>query len=123
MLNQTVLVGRLVADPEVKKLKDGKKVSNMAIAVPRSYKNENGEYDTDFIDCVMWNNVAESTKEYCHKGDIIGVKGRIQTDTYETENGEKRKTTEIVAEKVTFLSSKPLDKDNEEKDEDQDLEV
>ena len=123
MLNQTVLVGRLVADPEVKKLKDGKKVSNMTIAVPRSYKNENGEYDTDFIDCVMWNNVAESTKEYCHKGDIIGVKGRIQTDTYETENGEKRKTTEIVAEKVTFLSSKPLDKDNEEKDEDQDLEV
>lgn len=123
MLNQTVLVGRLVADPEVKKLKDGKKVSNMTIAVPRSYKNENGEYDTDFIDCVMWNNVAESTKEYCHKGDIIGVKGRIQTDTYETENGEKRKTTEIVAEKVTFLSSKPLDKDDEEKDEDQDLEV
>lgn len=123
MLNQTVLVGRLVADPEVKKLKDGKKVSNMTIAVPRSYKNENGEYDTDFIDCVMWNNVAESTKEYCHKGDIIGVKGRIQTDTYETENGEKRKTTEIVAEKVTFLSSKPLDKEDEEKDEDQDLEV
>ena len=114
MLNQTVLVGRLVADPEVKKLKDGKKVSNMTIAVPRSYKNENGEYDTDFIDCVMWNNVAESTKEYCHKGDIIGVKGRIQTDTYETENGEKRKTTEIVAEKVTFLSSKPLDKDDED---------
>ena len=123
MLNQTVLVGRLVADPEVKKLKDGKKVSNMTIAVPRSYKNENGEYNTDFIDCVMWNNVAENTKEYCHKGDIIGVKGRIQTDTYETENGEKRKTTEIVAEKVTFLSSKPLDKDDEEKDEDQDLEV
>lgn len=123
MLNQTVLVGRLASDPEVKELEDGKKVSNMTLAVPRSYKNADGEYDTDFIDCVLWNNVAENTAEYCHKGDIVGVKGRIQTNTYEVD-GEKRKSTEIIAEKVTFLSSKSKDNESEEKENsEQDLEV
>ena len=123
MLNQTVLVGRLASDPEVKELEDGKKVSNMTLAVQRSYKNADGQYDTDFIDCVLWNNVAENTAEYCHKGDIVGVKGRIQTNTYEVD-GEKRKSTEIIAEKVTFLSSKSKDNESEEKENsEQDLEV
>ena len=68
-------------------------------------KNSNGEYDTDFISCVLWQGVAESTVEYCKKGDIIGVKGRIQTSNYE-KDGEKVYSTDIIAEKVTFLSSK-----------------
>ena len=105
MLNQIVLVGRLTKEPEFIELENGKKVLNVLLAVPRSYKNENGEYDTDFIDCVLWNAVAENTSEYCKKGDVIGIKGRIQTRYIENEEGMKIKIMEIVAEKVTFLSS------------------
>ena len=123
MLNQFVGVGRLVAEPSAKEMEDGKKVSNITIAVPRSYKNENGEYDTDFVDVVLWNGVAENTAEYCHKGDIIGVKGRIQTSTYETEDGEKRKSTQIVAEKITFLSSSKDKKDDLETTKDDDMDM
>ena len=104
MLNQTVLVGRLVSDVELKETESGKRVANFTLAVPRSYKNFNGEYDTDFIDCVVWKSVAENTAEYCKKGDLLGIKGRVETKVYE-KDGEKRKETQIVAEKVTFLSS------------------
>lgn len=73
MLNQTVLVGRLVKNPELSETEKGKKVSKITLAVPRSYKNVNGEYETDFIECVLWSGIAESTVEYCQKGDLIGV--------------------------------------------------
>jgi single-strand DNA-binding protein len=105
MLNQTVLVGRLVKDPELKETDSGKKVTNITLAVPRSYKNSSGEYDTDFITCVLWDGVAENTTEYCHRGDLLGVKGRIQTRSYET-NEEVKRVTEVIAERVTFLTSK-----------------
>ena len=123
MLNQFVGVGRLVAEPSVKETEDGKQVSNITIVVPRSYKNENGEYETDFVDVVLWNGIAENTAEYCHKGDIIGVKGRIQTSNYETEDGEKRKSTQIVAEKITFLSSSKDKKDDLETTKDDDMDM
>lgn len=110
MLNQVIMVGRLVKNPEIKELESGKKVSNITIAVPRSYKNLNGEYETDFIDCVLWEAIAQQTTEYCYKGDLIGVKGRLQTRNIEKEDGTKEKITEVVAEKITFLSSK---KENE----------
>lgn len=106
MLNQTVLVGRLTNDPELYETETGKKLTRITLAVPRAYKNVNGEYDTDFIGCKLWQNVAQSTTDYCKKGDLVGVKGRIQTSRYDTEDGE-RFLTEVVAEKVTFLSSKP----------------
>ena len=105
MLNQTVLVGRLVKNPEVVTTEYGKNVSYITLAVPRSYKNENGEYDTDFIDCVLWNGVAENTSEYCKKGDLIGVKGRVQSRMIEAEDGSNYTKMEIIAEKVTFLQS------------------
>lgn len=108
MLNQLVVIGRLVKDPELRKTENGKNVTNITLAVPRSYKNPNGEYDTDFIDCVLWSTVAESTTEYCKKGDLLGIKGRIQTRTYQKDE-EKKYVTEVVAEKVTFLSSKKAD--------------
>lgn len=113
MLNQAVLVGRLVKDVEVKELESGKKVANITLAVSRPFKNEEGIYETDFIDCTLWEGVAQNTKEYCKKGDIIGVKGRIQTNNYEFEDGEKRKSTQIIAEKVTFLSSNKKEKEDE----------
>lgn len=106
MLNQTVIVGRLVRDPELYETENGNKVTNITLAVPRSYKNSNGEYDTDFINCVLWKGVAESASEYCHKGDLLGVKGRIQTRTVDIDEDNKKYITEVVAEKVTYLSSK-----------------
>lgn len=106
MLNQTVIVGRLVRDPELYVTENGNKVTSITLAVPRSFKNVNGEYDTDFVPCVLWKGVAENTAEYCHKGDLLGVKGHIQTRSIEVEEDVKRQLVEIVAEKVTFLSSK-----------------
>lgn len=104
MLNQIILVGRLVRDPEVKKSKNGTNYSHITLAVPRSYKNVNGEYETDFLDCTLWQLMATNTKEYCKKGDIVGVKGRVESRSYE-QDGEKKYLTEIIAEKITFLSS------------------
>ena len=96
MLNNAMLVGRLVSEPQIFETKKGIK-SSITLAVPRSYKNENGEYDTDFVPCILWNGIAENTFNYCKKGDMVGVKGRIQSN----ENG-----IELIAEKLTFLSSK-----------------
>ena len=105
MLNQIVLVGRLAGDPELYETESGKTVVRLVLAVPRAYKNAEGEYDTDFINCKLWQGVAKSTSEYCSKGDLIGIKGRVETYNYETEHG-RRYITEVVADKVTFLSSK-----------------
>jgi single-strand DNA-binding protein len=103
-MNQVVLVGRLAGDVNYKEYNNNKKAI-ITLAVPRPFKNAEGVYETDFIDCTLLEGVAQNTKEYCKKGDIIGVKGRIQTNNYETEDDEKRKSTQIIAEKVTFLSS------------------
>lgn len=105
MLNQAVIVGRIIKEPELKKTENGTKVSNITLAVPRCFKNSEGQYDTDYISCVLWKGVAESTVEYCKKGDLVGIKGRIQTRLAETEDENKRQYVEVVAEKVTFLSS------------------
>lgn len=105
MLNQVILVGRLTGDLEVIETEKGKKVTNMILAVQRSYKNSEGIYEADFIKCTLWNAVAASTSEYCKKGDIIGLKGRLQVNTYDDQDGNKKYNTEVIAEKVTFLSS------------------
>jgi len=109
MLNQAVLVGRIVQDPELRETENGNKMANVTLAVPRSFKNSNGEYDTDFISCVLWKGVAENTVEYCKKGDLVGVKGRIQTREVELDDDTHKKYVEVIAEKVTFLSSKKAD--------------
>lgn len=110
MLNQIVLVGRLVSDPEIKETESGKKVSNITLAVNRSFKNEEGIYETDFIDCILWNGIATNTSEYCKKGDLVGVKGRVQStivsDDSKSIDESKKNELQIVAEKVTFLSNK-----------------
>ena len=106
MLNQVVLVGRLTDDPHVEESENGKKYSAIVLAVQRTYKNVDGVYEADFIRCRLWDAVADSTSEYCHKGDIVGIKGRIQVSSYDDENGKKKYMTEVIAEKVTFLASK-----------------
>ena len=113
MVNQIVLVGRIARVPETRTSENGKKYATLTLAVPRNYKNVNGEYDTDFLDCTLWSSVAESTSEYCKTGDMIGVKGRIQSRIVESPDGQKRRKTEIVAERVTFLTSNSSRRENE----------
>ena len=117
MLNQVVLVGRIVKTPELRVTESGKKTATVTLAVPRNYKNMNGEYETDFLDCTLWTNVAENTTEYCQTGDMVGVKGRLQTRTIQTDDGSKKKKTEIVAEKVTFLAQAPKNKEENKQEE------
>lgn len=101
MLNQVVLVGRLTKNVEVEKEgENGSKSAILQLAIPRSYKNSEGLYDTDFVDCKIFDSVATNTSEYCKKGDILGIKGRIQT-----EKVDDKYVTNIIGEKVTFLSS------------------
>lgn len=113
MVNQIVLVGRIARAPEAKVSESGKKYATLTLAVPRNFKNANGEYDTDFLDCTLWSSVAESTSEYCKTGDMIGVKGRVQTRIIETPEGVRKRKTEIVAERVTFLTSNPARRKDE----------
>lgn len=108
MLNQLVIVGRLVDKPKLITNQEGKKMSIITLAVSRSYKNANGEYETDFIDCILWAGVAENTVEYCRKGDIIGVKGKIITEVI-----DETKVTRVVAEKVSFLSTNKSNSEND----------
>lgn len=79
MLNQVVLVGRLVRDPELVETENNKKRSYITLAIPRSFKNIDGEYETDFVNCILWDVVAKSAVEYCHKGDIVGIKSKRYT--------------------------------------------
>lgn len=116
MLNQVVLVGRITKTPELRITENGKKTAIVTLAVPRNYKNTNGEYDTDFLDCTLWTNVAENTTEYCQTGDMVGVKGRIQTRVIQNDDGTKKKKTEIIAEKVTFLAQAPNHKEETKKE-------
>lgn len=105
MLNQIILVGRLTRDIRINKSDKGKKVATISLAIPRSFKNMEGTYDTDFIDCIAFENIAENTATYCGKGDVVGVKGRVQSRVVE-KDGKKEYLVDIVAEKVTFLTGR-----------------
>ena len=105
MVNNVILVGRLTQDPEIIDYGENKKVTTIILAVNRAFKNTEGLYDTDFFRCILWNNIAACTTEYCHTGDVVGVKGRLQTSKYTDENGKNHYVTDVIAERITFLSS------------------
>lgn len=97
MLNQVILVGRMAKEVEVNETESGQKICTITLAVLRNYKNIDGIYEKDLIKCILWNGIADNVREYCKKEDLIGIKGRI-----ENKNDEML----IIAEKVTFLSSR-----------------
>ena len=104
-MNQVLLVGRLVRNVDLRTTANGTDVARFTIAVPRPYKNLEGKYDADFINCITWRNLARNMEEYCKKGDLVGIKGRIQNVSYTDRDGNNIYKTEIIADNVTFLSS------------------
>lgn len=108
MINRVVLVGRLTKDPELRYTPNtGIAVTTFTLAVNRSFTNQQGERDADFVSIVVWRNAAENCANYLRKGSLAGIDGRIQTRSYDTPEGQKRFVTEVVAENVRFLDSKP----------------
>lgn len=120
-LNSVILVGRLTQNPEIQVVDDNKKVTTIILAVNRNFKNPDGIYETDFIRCILWNSVAATTTEYCRVGDVVGIKGRLQTSKYTDENEKIHYVTDVIAERVTFLSSNKKKKTNEEEKEEDEL--
>lgn len=105
-MNKAILIGRLTKDPELKTTGSGVSVCSFTLAVNRRFKNADGGYDADFINCVAWRQQAEFITKYCSKGSMIGVVGNIQTRNYE-KDGQRVYVTEIMVEEVQALSSKP----------------
>lgn len=102
-----MLIGRLVKDPELKMTETSKReVCQFTIAINRPYTNEDGEKQADFINCVVWDKLAENLSKYQKKGNQIAVEGRIQTRNYEDKDGKRVYVTEIIATNITFLDSK-----------------
>ncbi len=106
MLNRVILVGRLTKDPELRYMPNGVAVASFVIAVNRTFTNQQGEREADFINVVVWRKAAESVANYLKKGSLAGVDGRIQTRSYEGQDGKRIYVTEVVAESVQFLEPK-----------------
>jgi single-stranded DNA-binding protein 4 len=106
MINNTVLVGRLTKDVELRYTPSNVAVATFTLAVNRTFKNENGDREADFINCVMWRQQAENLASWAKKGALIGVTGRIQTRSYDNQQGQRVYVTEVVAETFQLLESK-----------------
>lgn len=106
MINNVVLMGRLVATPELRNTQTGVAVTSFSLAVERSFARAGEQRQADFIDCVAWRNTAEFISKYFQKGSMIAVTGSIQTRTYDDKNGNKRKATEIIVDQASFCGSK-----------------
>ena len=106
MLNQIVLVGKIVEMPTLKETSTGIKYANLLISADRSFKNVDGVYESDVISCLLWRGVAESCVDLCEIGGVVGIKGRLQSNPYQKEEGIVFYNYEIIAEKVSFLTKK-----------------
>ncbi|MCZ2257555.1 single-stranded DNA-binding protein [Sporosarcina sp. G11-34] len=106
-MNQVALVGRITKDPILRKLSEGRVQTNFVVAVNRNFKNQKGEIETDFVLCTVWGKGAENTAKHCGKGSLIGVGGRIQSRTYEREDGSRVYVTEVIGESIRFILTKP----------------
>ena len=106
MLNRVILIGRLTRDPELRYVPSGQPVASFTLAVDRSFTNQAGERETDFIDIVAWRKLADQVSQHLSKGRLVAVEGRLQIRSYETQDGQKRKVAEIVADAVRFLDRK-----------------
>lgn len=113
--NHVTIIGRLAAAPERKVTNSGKPFSNLRVAVNRNYKNQNGNTPCDFLDVVVWGNTCEFVTSYFTKGSWIGVDGSIETRSYTDKDGNKRRQTEIKADRCFFVGDKGNNAGNAEK--------
>ncbi len=119
MLNKVILIGRLVADPQLRYTQSGIAVTNFTLAVDRPFVGQGGEREADFIDIVTWRKLAETCANHLTKGRLVAVEGRLQIRSYDDQNGIRRKAAEIVADNVRFLDraqGSGLDASNESAD-------
>ena len=105
-MNKVFLIGRLTRDPEIRYTSSNVAVATFSIAVNRTFTNQSGEREADFINIVVWRKQAENCKNYLNQGSQVAIDGRIQTRNYEDQNGQKRYVTEVVADNVQFLDTK-----------------
>jgi len=115
MINRVVLTGRLTRDPELKYLSNGVGVANFGIAVNRPYKNQQGENEADFFNCVVWRKQAENVANYLNKGSQVAIDGRLQSRRYKNKEGRQVTVIEIQADSVQFLDNKGKTTTNEQK--------
>ena len=108
MLNKIVLMGRLTRDPELRKTGNGTAVTSFTLAVDRDYKPQDGERETDFIDIVAWRGTGEFVSKYFSKGRMAVVEGRLQVRDWKDKDGNKRRSTEVIADSVYFGDSKKV---------------
>lgn len=113
-MNKVILIGRNTKAIELKQTTSGVSVTQFSIAVKRNFKNANGEYESDFFNCIAYRNTAELVSKYVGRGDLIAVDGKLQTRNYTDKNGRKVYVTEVIADNVEFLQNK---KDKQEQTE------
>lgn len=112
-MNSFIGIGRLTKDCELRYTTSNKAVASFSIAITRTFKNTEGEFEADFINCECWGQVAETLQKYTHKGDLIAVSGNIRTDKYQDSNGNNKTRTYILVNRVQFLSTKKVDLGND----------
>ena len=105
-MNKILITGRTTADIELRQLTSGTSAIEFSFAVKRAFKNANGEYDSDFFNCVAFSKTAETISRFVKKGDMLGIEGRLQTRSYTNKEGRKINVTEIIVENFEFLQSK-----------------
>lgn len=105
-MNRVILIGRLTRDPELRYTSSNIATASFSLAVDRNFTNQNGEREADFINIVVWRKQAENCKNYLTKGSQVAIEGRIQTRSYDGQDGQKRYVTEVVADNVQFLGTK-----------------
>ena len=105
-MNKVFLIGRLTKDPELRYTGSNTAVASFTLAVNRTFTNQSGEREADFINIVVWRKQAENVKNYLSQGSQVAIDGRIQTRSYDDNNGQKRYVTEVIADNVEFLGSK-----------------
>lgn len=116
-MNKVFLIGNLTKDPELSTTTNGISVARFTLAVPRRFQNAEGERETDFLNIVVWRNQADNCHKYLRKGSKACVLGTIQTRSYDAQDGTRKYITEIIAEEVEFLSTRPSDSASFKKDE------
>ena len=105
-MNKVCLIGRITKDPEIRYTTNNIAVATFSLAINRTYKNANGGYDADFINCIAFRNTADLLGKYVHKGDQLGIDGHIQTRNYDDKDGKKVYVTEIVVDSLDFTGNK-----------------